>query len=91
MPAIDEILPQSTPQNDVQHSFRRFLKLDVGGRGHLLRILGVGFGLAVGVGNTIGTGILRTPGEVAGYLGMASWSLRFGSSEESMHSCAAVP
>ena len=69
MPAIDEILPQSTPQNDVQHSFRRFLKLDVGGRGHLLRILGVGFGLAVGVGNTIGTGILRTPGEVAGYLG----------------------
>jgi APA family basic amino acid/polyamine antiporter len=35
----------------------------------LLRILGVGFGLAVGIGNTIGTGILRTPGEVAGYLG----------------------
>jgi len=34
----------------------------------LLRILGVGFGLAVGIGNTIGTGILRTPGEVAGYL-----------------------
>jgi APA family basic amino acid/polyamine antiporter len=29
----------------------------------------VGFGLAVGVGNTIGTGILRTPGEVASYLG----------------------
>src|SRR6516164_6243366 len=68
MPAIDEILPQSTPQNDVQHSFHRFLKLDVGGRGHLLRILGVGFGLAVGIGNTIGTGILRTPGAVAGYL-----------------------
>ena len=35
----------------------------------MLRILGVGFGLAVGIGNTIGTGILRTPGEVAGYLG----------------------
>lgn len=33
--------------------------------GHLLRILGVGFGVAVIVGNTIGTGILRTPGEVA--------------------------
>jgi APA family basic amino acid/polyamine antiporter len=31
----------------------------------LLRILGVGFGLAVIVGNTIGGGILRTPGEVA--------------------------
>ena len=40
--------------------------------GHLLRILGVGFGIAVGVGNTIGTGILRTPGEVARYLGSAS-------------------
>lgn len=40
--------------------------------GHLLRILGVGFGVAVGVGNTIGTGILRTPGQVARYLGNAS-------------------
>ncbi len=34
-------------------------------RGHLLRVLGVGFGLAVTIGNTIGVGILRTPGEVA--------------------------
>lgn len=49
---------------------RRFLKFGAGTRsGHLLRILGVGFGLAVGIGNTIGTGILRTPGEIAGYLG----------------------
>jgi APA family basic amino acid/polyamine antiporter len=31
----------------------------------LLRILGVGFGLAVIVGNTIGAGILRTPGDIA--------------------------
>jgi len=31
----------------------------------------VGFGIAVGVGNTIGTGILRTPGEVASHLGSA--------------------
>jgi APA family basic amino acid/polyamine antiporter len=30
-----------------------------------MRILGVGFGLAVIVGNTIGAGILRTPGEIA--------------------------
>jgi APA family basic amino acid/polyamine antiporter len=37
-------------------------------RGHLLRILGVGFGLAVTVGGTIGMGIFRTPGEIAGYL-----------------------
>lgn len=49
---------------------RRFLKFGGGNRsGHLLRILGVGFGLAVGVGNTIGGGILRTPGVVAVYLG----------------------
>ncbi len=31
----------------------------------LLRVLGVTFGLAILVGNTIGMGILRTPGEVA--------------------------
>src|ERR1043165_293287 len=34
----------------------------------LLRVLGIGFGLAVIIGNTIGAGILRTPGQVAGYL-----------------------
>ncbi len=38
------------------------------GRGRLLQILGVGFGLAVIIGNTIGAGILRTPGEVAAQL-----------------------
>jgi APA family basic amino acid/polyamine antiporter len=37
-------------------------------RGKLLRVLGVGFGLAVIIGNTIGAGILRTPGDVAAYL-----------------------
>lgn len=34
-------------------------------QGHLLRVLGVGFGLAVTIGGTIGMGILRTPGEIA--------------------------
>ena len=37
-------------------------------RASLLRVLGATFGLAVIVGNTIGVGILRTPGEVAGQL-----------------------
>ena len=37
-------------------------------RGTLLRVLGVGFGLAVTIGNTVGAGILRTPGEVAAQL-----------------------
>jgi basic amino acid/polyamine antiporter, APA family len=40
--------------------------------GHLLRILGVGFGIAVIVGNTVGSGILRTPGEIAAHLQSAS-------------------
>ena len=34
----------------------------------LIRILGIGFGLAVIVGSTIGIGVLRTPGLVAGQL-----------------------
>ena len=37
----------------------------------LLRILGVGFGLAVVIGGMIGVGILRTPGIVAANLGSA--------------------
>jgi APA family basic amino acid/polyamine antiporter len=35
----------------------------------LLKILGVGFGIAVTIGGTIGTGILRTPGTIAAELG----------------------
>ena len=38
----------------------------------LLKVLGVTFGLAVGIGNTIGAGILRTPGDVAAML-TTSW------------------
>jgi APA family basic amino acid/polyamine antiporter len=37
-------------------------------RGHLLRVLGVGFGLAVIIGNTIGSGIFRTQGQIAAQL-----------------------
>lgn len=49
-------------------------------RGKLLRILGVGFGLAICVGGTIGVGILRSPGPVAEQLGsvwliMFAWAL----------------
>src|SRR5919107_2812438 len=50
------------------------------GRGRLLRVLGVVFGLAVTVGITIGMGILRTPGEVAQqlphrWLFLGAWAL----------------
>ena len=34
----------------------------------LLKILGLGFGIAVAVGTIIGAGILRTPGSIAGWL-----------------------
>ena len=43
------------------------------GSGSLLRVLGVAFGLAVAVGNTIGAGILRTPGDIAGWLPNPVW------------------
>jgi len=48
--------------------------------GKLLRILGVGFGIAVGIGGTVGVGILRNPGGVAEqipsvWLIMLAWTL----------------
>jgi APA family basic amino acid/polyamine antiporter len=43
--------------------------------GGLLRVLGVGFGVAVAVGNTIGAGIFRAPGEVAAHLPRATFFL----------------
>ena len=45
------------------------------GVGHLLRILGLAFGLAVVVGGVVGQGILRTPGIVAGAVPEPSWIL----------------
>ncbi len=47
---------QSSQPGNQQSSFQK---------GTLLRVLGVGFGLAVTIGGTIGMGILRTPGEIA--------------------------
>ncbi len=49
-------------------------------RGKLLRILGVGFGVAVGIGTMVGVGILRAPGPIAALLGspwliMLAWTL----------------
>ena len=37
-------------------------------RTSLLKVLGVGFGVAVIVGNTVGAGIMRTPGDIAARL-----------------------
>lgn len=44
-------------------------------RGELLRVLGLGFGIAVVVGGVVGQGILRTPGIVAGALHDPIWIL----------------
>ncbi|GAB3521258.1 APC family permease [Emticicia fontis] len=41
-------------------------------KGELLKLLGVGFGIAVTIGGTIGTGILRKPGPIAANLGDSS-------------------
>ncbi|HXS49567.1 MAG TPA: APC family permease [Sphingomicrobium sp.] len=46
-----------------------------GAAGELLRILGIGFGLAVVVGGVVGQGIMRTPGIVAGALPSEAWVL----------------
>ena len=40
-------------------------------RGQLLRVLGLGFGFAVGVGGVIGGGILRTPGSALNHVPLA--------------------
>ena len=44
--------------------------------GKLLRVLGVGFGLAVAIGGTVGVGILRNPSGVAAQLG-SYWLILF--------------
>lgn len=41
-------------------------------KGAFLRVLGVGFGIAVSLGNCIGAGIMRTPSEIAGRLPSAT-------------------
>jgi basic amino acid/polyamine antiporter, APA family len=42
--------------------------LNVPPKGRLLQVLGVAFGVAVIIGNTIGAGIMRTPSDIAGWL-----------------------
>lgn len=42
-------------------------------RGHLLRVFGMAFALALVIGVTIGGGILRTPGDIAARLPSVAW------------------
>jgi APA family basic amino acid/polyamine antiporter len=56
---VNSIGPSQSSQSNDQSSLSK---------GTLLRVLGVGFGLAVTIGGTIGMGILRTPGEIAAQL-----------------------
>ncbi|MGB8493327.1 MAG: APC family permease [Candidatus Acidiferrum sp.] len=57
-------LPADTSSADPATPSLRFRK----DRGKLLQILGVGFGIAVAVGNAISAGIVRTPGDIAARL-----------------------
>ncbi|MGB2676024.1 MAG: APC family permease [Candidatus Acidiferrum sp.] len=57
-------LPADTSSADPATPTLRFRK----DRGKLLQILGVGFGIAVAVGNAISAGIVRTPGDIAARL-----------------------
>src|SRR5439155_19707244 len=63
----------------LQNAFRRYARLThmlayakPVSKGTLLRVLGVGFGVAVSLGNSIGAGIMRTPAEIAERLPNAS-------------------
>ncbi len=58
--------------------------------GRLRRVLGLGFGLAVSVGGTIGVGILRTPGLVAAQVQSPLAILFFGLPEGHTHCLARV-
>lgn len=42
-------------------------------KGHLLRVFGMAFALAIVIGTTIGSGILRTPGDIAALLPSVPW------------------
>src|SRR6476661_9220304 len=58
-------------------------QLNIRPRGQLLRVLGLGFGLAVGVGGVIGGGILRAPGSALNHaplpwLVLLLWALAGG-------------
>ena len=55
-------------------------QLPVPSKGSMLRILGVTFGVAVTLGNSIGAGIMRTPSQIAGRLPselliLAAWAI----------------
>src|SRR6266568_2182619 len=63
----------------LQNAFRRYARLThmlsnsiAAPKGTLLHVLGVGFGVAVSLGNSIGAGIMRTPAEIAERLPSAS-------------------
>ncbi len=58
MPVTDAVGPAVVPTG----------RVSAPSRGKLLQVLGISFGVAVLVGNTIVVGILRTPGDVAAFL-----------------------
>src|SRR5689334_15264974 len=74
------IFTQIRPISSRRTSMEAAHEIAIPQRGKLLKILGVGFGLAICIGATVGVGILRSPGLIAQYLGspgliMFAWAL----------------
>jgi APA family basic amino acid/polyamine antiporter len=67
---VQQIPAEGSPSVPVPHAVRAVVPPLVPAitRGRLLQVLGVSFGVAVLIGNTIVVGILRTPGDVAARL-----------------------
>jgi len=51
--------------SEISEASSKISALPAGGRGRLLQVLGMWFGMAAAIGNTIAAGIVRTPGDVA--------------------------
>src|SRR5207245_4471716 len=58
-------VPRTPTLPESSESFSTVNSTPAIGRGRLLQVLGMWFGMAAAIGNTIAAGIVRTPGDVA--------------------------
>src|SRR5256885_4029933 len=73
----DSYLPEASDRSFAKDAVPLAASAGIGG-GRLLKVLGVWFGIAAAVGNTIAAGIVRAPGDIAqwlpnAYLFLAVW------------------
>lgn len=57
----------------MQHAIGAHASTPARPKGQLLRVFGLVFALSIAIGTTVGSGILRTPGEIAALLPSAAW------------------